>query len=247
MESTNPNPDEFNIYKEISQTNKNMGFMSEVIRTGIISGDISLKDNDNMLMFRSFTNNLCALSSKIMDIASVIEPSSKVVTLIPRSVEFNSHKSSLTNSVHNSDVTIDNGVAPEQSSCPWVSEFAGSGNDDDVVSINSGVSSSFDNNPRKRKLVCTEDNRESPGKACMAMPLNPSGMSERESDLSTRSDEIKEMTHIDQVSEYVSKNNGHIVRNSKYHNAGECGSNTHSNTYFQPCNARKRYIVIVTN
>jgi hypothetical protein len=99
---------------------------------GVSSGKMKLLDNDNMIMFRSFTNNLCALTSKINDIASIIVPPSKGITTLPESVHFNSDITSLTNSVHNSDVTNNNVDAQEQSSCHWVSEFAGSSNEDNV-------------------------------------------------------------------------------------------------------------------
>jgi hypothetical protein len=153
-----------------------------------------------------------------MDIATIIEPSSKVITLFPGSVECNSDKSSLTNSVHNSDVTNDDGIAQEQSSCHWVSEFAGS-SDDDILSINSGHhgNRSFDNNPRKRKSLCTDD-RES-GNDCTVRP-SQSRMCDRVVGLSPI-DKSKGLTCIDEVSAYVSQYAGNMTGDSKYQDVGE--------------------------
>jgi hypothetical protein len=148
----------FDINNEISQANKNMGYIAQAINKGIITGELSLLDHDNIKIFRSFTNNLCALNEKLLQITTVIqEPSYGILQDLPiQCLEFDSDKSSLTNSVHNSDVTGEPGNTQEQLSCHRVSEFAGS-SEEHVMS-----SDSYDkyhdkmNKPKKRYSTSTE-------------------------------------------------------------------------------------------
>jgi hypothetical protein len=225
---------EFNICNEISQSNKNMGCVAEIFRSVISSGQMSLLDNDNMIMFQTFTNNLCNVTTKVMDIASTIQPSSKVITMFPESVEINCDKSSLTNSVHNSDVTSDDGVAQEQTSCRWVSEFAGSSDDEDVVYIGSEQNTSINHNSRKRKIDDTDDSESHEIKTMASKEGKMKGgtdtapidngcdkKSNSREFMSMGIDNKKEITSIEQVHSYLSQYPVSNVLNPKNNDIGE--------------------------
>jgi hypothetical protein len=211
-----------------------MGCVAEIFRSGVLSGEMSLLDNDNMILFRSFTKNLCDVTTKVMDIASIIPPSSKVITMLPESVEINSDKSSLTNSVHNLDVTSDDGVAQEQTSCRWVSEFAGSSSDEDVVHIVSEQNTSISHNSRKRKTYDTDDSEsceframaskegKSKGGTDMAQIDNGKGCFDKNNTGESISMQIdKEITSIGQVHDYLSQYPGNNLMKSKNNDIGE--------------------------
>jgi hypothetical protein len=134
-----------------------MGHVAQILSTVILSGERSLLDHE---VFRSFTNNLFALNRKILELSSNDKSLPVQNTVKPlRSVEFDCDKSSLTNSEHNSDVTNDNGVAQEQSSCLWVSEFAGSSSDDEVHNNDSNVLK-YRSQQRKQKPISDEGQEE---------------------------------------------------------------------------------------
>jgi hypothetical protein len=138
------------ITKEISQVNKNLGFIAQALNQGIISGELSLKDNENANVFRMFTRNLCAFNDQLLEI-TVNQPG-KVCNKPIDSVEFDrNNKYSLSDSVNNSEITNDTGEAQEQSSCLWVSELADDGQEDTVPGESNDNDPVINKTHKKRK------------------------------------------------------------------------------------------------
>lgn len=137
------------ITKEISQVNKNLGFIAQALNQGIISGELSLKDNENANVFCMFTRNLCAFNDQLLEI-TVHQPG-KVCNKPIDSVEFDRNKYSLSDSVNNSEITNDTGEAQEQSSCLWVSEVADDGQEDTVPGESNDNDPVINKTHKKRK------------------------------------------------------------------------------------------------
>jgi hypothetical protein len=200
----------FNTSLEISRANQNMGHVAQILSKVILSGEMSLLDHENIVVFRSFTNNLFAINQKILQLSTNDPLYPKAPVNKPtESIEFDSDKSSLTNSVHNSDVTKDNGEAQEQSSCLWVSEFAGSSSSEDDITSHSEVNNLEDSFPRKRKST-TNDRLAINGKS---QKLNAAITNEGTSN-TTIDDHSKQLTSIQQIETYVlqySSDNTHCL------------------------------------
>jgi hypothetical protein len=133
-----------------------MGFIAQAMNRGILSGEINLQDNDNANMFRTFTSNLCAINERLLGISDQqIDKLSKKPT---ETVEFDRNKNSLSESVNNSDVTDDTGVAQEHSSCHCESEYYADDIQGDIVPTESNECNPGNNDPKKKRKSFSKAN-----------------------------------------------------------------------------------------
>jgi hypothetical protein len=154
------NNDENNIVKELSQSNRNNGFMAEIFHTGVKSGALNLFDGNQIQVINAFAQNLCLVNQAIIKLSpntinsQCFTKESAFPNHPVQAIEFDStSKSSPHDSVHNSDVTMDNGLAHEQRSRPWVSEFADEGCEDGDVKSKSMEYSGNIHTSKKRCYV----------------------------------------------------------------------------------------------
>jgi len=121
------NNHEINPIQELSTFNRNSEILVKLLHKGIESGGFSLLDYDNVATIRSLTQSSCDVSRYFLEHANH-QTSTESAPI--EAIQFNNSRpkdnpsSSITDSVHNSDVTVENGIAHEQTlSSHRVSEF----------------------------------------------------------------------------------------------------------------------------
>jgi hypothetical protein len=127
------NEDNSQLIKALIQANQSNAFMAEILHRGAMAtGSYDISDFRKLPSIDSFIKNLCLVNQAIVKLVpnnnvktSVYKKNNEGFDIPIESVEFDSGSMPvLLDTVHNSDVTMENGLAQEQHASPWVSEFA---------------------------------------------------------------------------------------------------------------------------
>jgi hypothetical protein len=160
------NMDKLDLIKELSQANKNNGLFAEIFHRGTMAGTIDFSDVNQAQIIQTFARNICLVNQSIVNLIpkhvkenDVNDKSAPRISPV-QTIEFDtgSKSSFIDNTVHNSDVTMDNGIAQEQQTSPWVSEFADEGNDDGYSGLNEPESLNNADKNKKRSFIDLNSN-----------------------------------------------------------------------------------------
>jgi hypothetical protein len=186
------------ISQELSQANRNNGYLLQLLNKGAESGGFNFLDDENVIAIRTLTRSMCDVSSFFYH---QYANNSKSPAAPLKSIEFDvSETSPLTDSVHNSDVTSRDRVAYEPSSSHWVSEFGEGVMEERCLSHRNSC-----HNEQESSLVLQDNsNKRKSGDVNQHESSNGRKQKSCNCNLGNRDDNMDEMTSITQVMEYLS-------------------------------------------
>jgi hypothetical protein len=185
------------ISQELSQANRNNGYLLQLLNKGAESGGFNFLDEENVIAIRTLTRSMCDVSSFFYH---QYANNSKSPAAPLKSIEFDvSETSPLTDSVHNSDVTSRDRVAYEPSSSHWVSEFG-----EEVMEQRCHSHRNSSHNQQSSLLQEDKSNKRKSGDVNEHELSNRRIQKFRDCNLGNCNDNMDEMTSITQVMEYLS-------------------------------------------